>query len=104
MKTLALALIRTTTVFRTKASDSDSEEQPGSESPTKHPDFCSTQTTKKKIAESVLTMGKKGHQGLVTAKGLWMGVDTGEEVGFSHFLMIPVRFHLLQCHGSVIGF
>lgn len=60
----------------------------------KHPDFCSTQTTKKKVAESVLVMGKKGHQGLVTAKGLWMGVDQGEEVGFSHFLTIPVSWQL----------
>ncbi|KAG0148303.1 hypothetical protein CROQUDRAFT_654998 [Cronartium quercuum f. sp. fusiforme G11] len=90
IKSLTLALIRTTTVFRTKPHPSDSDgDCQRDDDLTKHPDFCSTQTTKKKIAESVLTMGKKGQQGLVTAKGLWMGVDKGEDVAFSHFLLIP---------------
>ncbi|KAH9816612.1 hypothetical protein DFH28DRAFT_1160021 [Melampsora americana] len=91
IKSLTLALIRTTTVFRSKdvSSDSDTESSSEQRKTMKHPEFCSTQTTKKKIAESILTMGKKGHQGIVTAKGLWMGVDEGEEVAFSHFLMIP---------------
>ncbi|EGG06939.1 uncharacterized protein MELLADRAFT_86243 [Melampsora larici-populina 98AG31] len=93
IKSLTLALIRTTTVFRSKEplSDSDTESSSEQRKAPKHPEFCSTQTTKKKIAESTLTMGKKGHQGIVTAKGLWMGVDEGEEVAFSHFLMIPLE-------------
>lgn len=56
---------------------------------------CQTQTTKKKVAEEVLEAGKKGHKGGVTARGLWMGVEAGEEVAFSHGLLVPVSRHEL---------
>ena len=46
--------------------------------------------TKKKVAETTLEMGKKGNSG-VTAKGIWLGVDKGESLDFSHFLLVPVR-------------
>jgi hypothetical protein len=52
-------------------------------------DACQTQTTRKKVAESTLEMGKKANKG-VTAKGSWMGVDGGENADFSHFLLVPV--------------
>lgn len=91
IKTLTLSLIRTTTVFRPRpwlhagsghdpmiAGDADVD-----------PDACQTSTTRKKMAESTLEMGKKGNKG-VTAKGNWMGVDGGENADFSHFLLVPV--------------
>ena len=53
-------------------------------------DACQTQTTKKKVAETTLDMGKKGTKGTVTAKGMWMGVDKGEEAEFCHHLLVPV--------------
>ena len=46
--------------------------------------------TKKKVTETTLEMGKKGNSG-VTAKGIWLGVDKGEALDFSHFLLVPVR-------------
>jgi hypothetical protein len=52
-------------------------------------DACQTSTTKKKVAESILEMGKKGSKG-VTAKGMWMGVGKAEEASFSHSLVVPV--------------
>ena len=45
---------------------------------------------KKKVAETTLEMGKKGNSG-VTAKGIWLGVEKGESLDFSHFLLVPVR-------------
>lgn len=62
------------------------------------PDACSTQTTKKKIAETSLDMGKKNAKGQVTAKGMWMGVDVNQETEFCHFLELPVR----QGHANTI--
>lgn len=61
-------------------------------------DACSTQTTKKKIAETSLDMGKKSAKGTVTAKGMWLGVDTNEETEFCHFLELPVRTCLPEAH------
>jgi hypothetical protein len=58
-------------------------------------DACSTQTMKKKIAETSLEMGKKSARGTVTAKGMWLGVEPGEEADFCHFLEVPVRLALI---------
>lgn len=49
-----------------------------------------TSTAKKEVASSILEEGKRGEKGVVTAKGFWMGVDEGEEVELSHFILIPV--------------
>lgn len=85
VKALTLTLLRATSIIRPRSGDA---EDPAFD------DFegsaCQTQTTKKKVAEEVLEVGKKGHKGGVTAKGLWMGVEHGEEVAFSHFLLVPV--------------
>ncbi|GAA5928775.1 hypothetical protein JCM10213_002553 [Rhodosporidiobolus nylandii] len=72
IKTLTLALIRTTSIYRPGADGTPSQ----------------TQSTRKKIAEETLEMGKKGTKG-VTAKGSWMGVDAGESADFSHSLLVP---------------
>ncbi|GAA5888157.1 hypothetical protein JCM6882_000303 [Rhodosporidiobolus microsporus] len=73
IKTLTLALIRSTTIYRPAAIEGGASH---------------TQSTKKKIAETTLEMGKKGTKG-VTAKGTWMGVDAGESADFSHSLLVP---------------
>lgn len=84
VKTLTLTLVRTTTIIRPRPYQSDSAE-------VDHElDASQTQTTKKKMAEAALEMGKKGNSG-VTAKGSWMGVDKDEAAEFSHSLLIPVR-------------
>lgn len=92
IKTLTLSLVRTTTVFRPRpwldAGNGHDPDAPGELD--LDPDACQTQTTRKKVAESTLEMGKKGNKG-VTAKGSWMGVDGGETADFSHFLLVPVR-------------
>lgn len=88
IKTLALSLIRTTTVFRAKpwlnaGSGTDHQGELDIDQ-----DACATSTTRKKVAEAVLEMGKKGAKG-VTAKGSWMGVEGGESAEFSHSLLVP---------------
>ncbi|KAK9894367.1 hypothetical protein P389DRAFT_95525 [Cystobasidium minutum MCA 4210] len=91
IKTLTLSLIRTTTIFRPKpyltAGNGFDENDPVYADVDQ--DACSTQTTKKKIAETSLEMGKKSAKGTVTAKGMWLGVDTNEETEFCHFLELP---------------
>ncbi|KAM0792187.1 hypothetical protein ACM66B_004884 [Microbotryomycetes sp. NB124-2] len=90
IKTLTLSLIRSTTILRPRpylgtqvvpaalASDPEYDNQGG----------VPTQTTKKKVAESSLEMGKKASKG-VTAKGSWLGVESGETADFSHFFLVP---------------
>lgn len=92
IKTLTLSLIRTTTIFRPKphltAGNGFDDKDPVYADIDQ--DACSTQTTKKKIAETSLDMGKKNAKGSVTAKGMWMGVDANQETEFCHFLELPV--------------
>ncbi|GAA6026974.1 hypothetical protein JCM8097_006008 [Rhodosporidiobolus ruineniae] len=73
IKTLTLALVRTTTIYRPSAVEGGPSH---------------TQSTRKKVAETTLEMGKKATKG-VTAKGSWMGVDAGESSDFSHSLLVP---------------
>ncbi|GAA6064551.1 hypothetical protein JCM10212_005778 [Sporobolomyces blumeae] len=89
IKTLTLALVRTTTVFRPKPHLNAGSGREASRGETDlDADACQTQTTKKKITETTLEMGKKGSKG-VTAKGSWMGVEAGEASDFSHSLLVP---------------
>lgn len=80
---MTLSLVRTTTLFRPREGvaivHSGIEAAP----------YQST-STKKKVAETSLEMGKKGTKG-VTAKGNWVGVEAGETADFAHVLLIPVR-------------
>lgn len=92
IKTLTFSLIRTQTVFRprphlTAGTGFDSNDPVNAEIDF---DACQTQTTKKKVAEETLDMGKKAAKGDVTAKGTWMGVDKGEQAEFCHYLQVPV--------------
>ncbi|KAL8278464.1 hypothetical protein RQP46_009154 [Phenoliferia psychrophenolica] len=90
IKTLTLTLSRTTTVFRPRpwlnAGDGHDPSHPYDVDV--DADACQTQTTRKKVAETILEMGKKVNKG-VTAKGSWMGVAGGENADISHFLQIP---------------
>ncbi|GAA5978406.1 hypothetical protein JCM5350_001154 [Sporobolomyces pararoseus] len=89
IKTLTLALVRTTTVFRPRPHlNAGTGRDPANGDADLDADACQTQTTRKKICETTLEMGKKGSKG-VTAKGSWMGVEAGEASDFSHSLQVP---------------
>ncbi|SCZ97704.1 BZ3500_MvSof-1268-A1-R1_Chr4-3g07389 [Microbotryum saponariae] len=81
IKSLTLSLLRNTVVLRSGAKASTSSEG-FAELP------FPSQSTRKKVAETTLEMGKKGSKG-VTAKGNWLGVEAGETADFSHSLIIP---------------
>lgn len=91
IKFLNLSLVRITTVFRPRPwlNSGNAHDQNGEDDV--DPDACQTQTTKKKVSESTLEMGKKGAKGVATAKGSWLGVDGGENASVSHFVVVPVR-------------
>ncbi|KAJ8295547.1 Merlin [Rhodotorula toruloides] len=91
VKALTLSLIRTTAIYR-------SDVKP---SPVASPDLYGfvvdkgassskglLQSTKKKVADMTLEVGKKGTKG-VTAKGTWLGVEAGECADFAPSLLVP---------------
>ncbi|KDE08057.1 hypothetical protein MVLG_01758 [Microbotryum lychnidis-dioicae p1A1 Lamole] len=80
IKSLTLSLLRNTVVLR--PGDKPSASSEGFAEP------FTSQSTRKKVAETTLEMGKKGSKG-VTAKGNWLGVEAGETADFSHSLIIP---------------
>lgn len=79
IKTLTLSLVRTTSIYRSggRTAQGATESQ-------------LVQSTKKKVAETTLELGKKSSSG-ATAKGTWIGVDAGASASFSPTLVIPVR-------------
>lgn len=95
VKALTLALIRTTSVYRSasRAPSHGSRDPYGfgvDAVPASSAEPTQTQTTRKKVAETTLELGKKGTKG-VTAKGSWLGVEAGEAADFSPSFLIPVR-------------
>lgn len=76
VKTLTISLIRTITTFRSR--DGGEADDPSQ-----------TQSSRKKMAETVLEMGKRAAGHAVTARGGWLGVDKGQSTDFSHFLVVP---------------
>ncbi|GAA5996399.1 uncharacterized protein JCM10292_007582 [Rhodotorula paludigena] len=93
IKTLTLALIRTTSVYRASARPpAHAARDPygfGVQGvPAPDSDTAQTQTTRKKVAETTLELGKKGTKG-VTAKGSWIGVEAGESADFSPSFLVP---------------
>ncbi|GEM11594.1 mannitol-1-phosphate dehydrogenase [Rhodotorula toruloides] len=91
VKALTLSLIRTTAIYR-----SDVKPSPAA-SPDLHgyvvdksgdPNKGLLQSTKKKVADMTLEVGKKGTKG-VTAKGTWLGVEAGERAEFAPSLLVP---------------
>ncbi|BGP46145.1 hypothetical protein JCM10450v2_001985 [Rhodotorula kratochvilovae] len=93
IKALTLSLIRTTSVHRSasRASSHTSRDPYGfgvEAVPAPASEPTQTQTTRKKVAETTLELGKKGTKG-VTAKGSWLGVEAGEAADFSPSFLIP---------------
>ncbi|GAA5874307.1 hypothetical protein JCM3774_000936 [Rhodotorula dairenensis] len=77
IKTLTLSLVRTTSIYRS-----------GGRTAQGATETHLVQSTKKKVAESTLELGKKSSSG-ATAKGTWVGVDAGASASFSPTLVIP---------------
>jgi hypothetical protein len=90
VKSLTLALIRTTTVFRPHPY---LDALPGSADP----DACQTSTSRKQVAYNVLEMAHGGEKGHASAKGWWTGIPANQKLDFSHFLLLPVS-DLLTCY------
>lgn len=95
VKEINIVLVRTDTVYRLdKDLDATSPDSrgPGSKPPESavDPDACQTTTVRKAIAETTLEMGNKASTGYATAKGWWTGVEPGEALEFTHYLVIPV--------------
>ncbi|GAA5835446.1 hypothetical protein JCM9279_004542 [Rhodotorula babjevae] len=93
VKALTLALIRTTAVYRSASrTAAHGPRDPygfGVEAvPAPSSEPTQTQTTRKKVAETTLELGKKGTKG-VTAKGSWLGVEAGESADFAPSFLIP---------------
>jgi hypothetical protein len=82
VKSLTLALIRTTTVFRPHPY---LDALPGSADP----DACQTSTTRKQVACNVLEISHGGERGHASAKGWWTGIPANQKLDFSHFLLLP---------------
>ncbi|KAG2155578.1 hypothetical protein DEU56DRAFT_724661 [Suillus clintonianus] len=84
VKSAAIALIRTLTVFNPKphldAGDAD-------------PDACQTSTKTKWITESTLELGQRCAKGRASAKGWWTGVAPSQTSEFAHSLIIPPDVH-----------
>ncbi|KAG6890010.1 hypothetical protein C0995_012970 [Termitomyces sp. Mi166 len=103
VKSIALALIRTTIVFKPSYHANTFE---GAHD--QNYDVCSTSMSQKLIAESVLDMGQRAPRH-ASAKGWWTGVAPGEHLDFSHSILVPlqpdalsvIRSRLLQVDYSV---
>ncbi|KPV75995.1 uncharacterized protein RHOBADRAFT_43430 [Rhodotorula graminis WP1] len=93
VKALTLALIRTTAVYRSASRTTSHGPRDlygfGVDAvPASSSEPTQTQTTRKKVAETTLELGKKGTKG-VTAKGTWLGVEAGESADFAPSFLIP---------------
>ncbi|KAJ3555217.1 hypothetical protein NM688_g2705 [Phlebia brevispora] len=81
IRAVLLTLVRTTTLFRPKPMlDADGD---------RDPDACQTATTHKVMAESLLEMSAGVTKGRASTKGWWTGVGPGEDMDFSHYIMLP---------------
>ncbi|KAH8102559.1 hypothetical protein BXZ70DRAFT_929051 [Cristinia sonorae] len=103
VKSCTLTLVRTTTVFKPKPMlDADARDSLHSD-----PDACQTSTTHKALVESVLEMGQSGAKGHASAKGWWSGVRPGQDLEFSHHILLPAdalsvtRGRLLEVEYSI---
>ena len=81
VKSVVLTIVRTTTLFR------PSENTAGLDGDL---DDGETETSERKVAESVLVAGQKGAKGHASAKGWWTGVGPGETRNVTHSIVVPV--------------
>ncbi|THH33561.1 hypothetical protein EUX98_g674 [Antrodiella citrinella] len=103
VKSCTLTLVRTTTLFKPKpALDAGGGNLLNSD-----PDACQTSTAHKAVGESTLELGQRSTKGYASAKGWWTGVKPGQELEFSHFLLLPTdalsvtRGRLLEVEYSI---
>ncbi|OCH94752.1 hypothetical protein OBBRIDRAFT_722012, partial [Obba rivulosa] len=83
LKSLNLTLVRTTTLFKPKpAADTG-------HSRSADPDACQKSTMHRPVAETVLEIAQQGAKGHASAKGWWTGVGPGQELEFSHYILLP---------------
>ncbi|KZT44465.1 hypothetical protein SISSUDRAFT_20371 [Sistotremastrum suecicum HHB10207 ss-3] len=87
VKSLTLILLRTITIYRPKATLDRST--CGIDQTYGDSDACQTSSNTKRIAQSLLEMGKRRIAGHVTAKGWWLGVEAGREANFNHSILVP---------------
>ncbi|OSX67333.1 hypothetical protein POSPLADRAFT_1051478 [Postia placenta MAD-698-R-SB12] len=83
IRTLTLTLIRSTTIFKPKPALDTGNAR------TLDPDSCQTTTMHKVLAETFLQMAHRGTKGHASAKGWWTGVAPGQELTFSHYILLP---------------
>jgi len=88
VKSLTLALVRTTTVFRPNP-------QLDALPRCADPDACQTSTMRKQVTSTVLEMAHGGEKGHASAKGWWTGVPANRKMDFSHFILLPVGAHFI---------
>ncbi|KAF8078900.1 hypothetical protein FPV67DRAFT_84009 [Lyophyllum atratum] len=102
VNSLALALIRSTVVFKPERHPDVLDDGHNMD-----PDACQTSTTQKRVAESVLQLGQRGTRGHASAKGWWTGVAPGDQLEFSHSILLPpdalsvTRSRLLEVDYSI---
>ncbi|KAF9469870.1 hypothetical protein BDZ94DRAFT_1316980 [Collybia nuda] len=84
IKSLTLALLRSTVIFKPDLSLNTLSRDHGVD-----PDACQTSTSQKQISESVLEMSQRSARGHASTRGWWTGVGPGEHLKFSHFIAIP---------------
>ena len=87
IRSLILSLVRTTVCFKPHP---HLDALPYSREDSADPDACQTSTMQKQVSESILEMGERGSKGHASAKGWWTGVSPGEDMTFSHFILLPV--------------
>ncbi|KAF9819911.1 hypothetical protein IEO21_01772 [Rhodonia placenta] len=83
IRTLTLTLIRSTTIFKPKPALDTGNAR------TLDPDSCQTTTMHKVLSETFLQMAHRGTKGHASAKGWWTGVAPGQELTFSHYILLP---------------
>ncbi|EIW64350.1 uncharacterized protein TRAVEDRAFT_88904, partial [Trametes versicolor FP-101664 SS1] len=82
VKTIRLALVRTTTVFRPRPALNTGNGE------SVDPGVCQTATTHKVIAESILERSQGVAKGHASVQGWWTGVPAGQDVQFAHYILI----------------
>lgn len=80
VKRVTIALVRTTSAFHTQPTAKGTLDM----------DEHQTSTTDRIVAVESIEMGERVSRGQASAKGWWSGVNSGQTLVFSHFIVIPV--------------
>ncbi|KAI0830570.1 hypothetical protein BC628DRAFT_1354600 [Trametes gibbosa] len=82
VKTVKLALIRTTTLFKSRSGLKLDNTYSGDPAP------CQATTAHKVVAEAVLERSQTVAKGHASAPGWWTGVSAGQDAQFAHYILI----------------